>query len=165
MDERRGEVARAEQRVEHGAAHGRDGRRGDALGIAGQKVADLGERGTLDPLHENQRLALAGAVAVGARKAVEVRDGAEAPVLLEKRGGVGEVDGGFVRGARLMAVRRDEPVVGENLDGEGLAGRVVGAEHPSDVAVVAVVDIDEQRHEPPLGLVLDRRVDRHGRVE
>lgn len=57
------------------------------------------ERGALDPLHEDDRIVLARTVAIDARKSAQVRDGAQVTVLLEQRGGVGQVSGRLLGGA------------------------------------------------------------------
>ena len=45
----------------------------------------------LDPLHEDERVVLARSVAIDARKSAQVRDGTQMTVLLEQRGGAGQV--------------------------------------------------------------------------
>ena len=122
------------------------------------------ERGALDPLHEDERVVLARSIAIDARKSAQVRDGAQMTVLLEQRGGVGQVRGRLLGGAVGGLVGKDGVVL-EQLDGKDLAACVGRAKHVSDIAAVAVCRLKNKRHKPSLGIILSAGVDRHGGVE
>ena len=122
------------------------------------------ERGTLDPLHEDERVVLARAVAIDTRKSAQVRDGAQVTVLLEQRGGIGQVRGRLLGGA-IGCLARKDGVVFEQLYRENLAVGVSRAQHVADVAVAAMGRLKNERHKPALGIVLGAGVDRHGGVE
>ena len=122
------------------------------------------ERGALDPLHEDERVVLARPIAIDARKSTQVRDGAQMTVLLEQRGGAGQVRCRLLGGAVGRLAGKDG-VVCQQLDGKDLAVGVSRAQHVADVAVAAMGRLKNERHKPALGIVLGAGVDRHGGVE
>ena len=122
------------------------------------------ERGALDPLHEDERVVLARSIAIDARKSAQVRDSAQMTVLLEQRGGIGQVRSRLLGGAVGCLVGKDGVVL-EQLDGKDLAACVGRAKHVSDIAAVAVCRLKNKRHKPSLGIILGTGVDRYGGVE
>lgn len=122
------------------------------------------ERCSLDPLHEDERVVLARSIAIDARKSAQVRDGAQVTVLLEQRGGVGQVRGRLLGGAIGRLAGKDG-VVCQQLDGKDLAVGVSRAQHVADVAVAAMGRLKNERHKPALGIVLGAGINRHGGVE
>ena len=85
-------------------------------------------------------------------------------VLLEQRGGIGQVRSRLLGGA-IGGLAGKDGVVLEQLDGKDLAACVGRAKHVSDIAAVAVCRLKNKRHKPSLGVVLSAGVDRHGGVE
>jgi hypothetical protein len=85
-------------------------------------------------------------------------------VLLEQRGGVGQVRSCLLGGAIGRLVGKDGVVL-EQLDGKDLAARVGRAQYLSDIAVAAIGCLEDKRHETALGIVFRARIDRHGGVE
>ena len=92
MDDRIHEALGHQERTKHGVSDGGDHLGGQpARGVVRKQGQRLLERGALDPLHEDERVILARSVAIDARKSAQVRDGTQMTVLLEQRGGVGQV--------------------------------------------------------------------------
>jgi len=85
-------------------------------------------------------------------------------VLLEQRGGIGQVRSRLLGGAVGCLVGKDGVVL-EQLDGKDLAACVGRAKHVSDIAAVAVCRLKNKRHKPSLGIILGTGVDRYGGVE
>ena len=85
-------------------------------------------------------------------------------VLLEQRGGIGQVRSRLLGGAVGCLVGKDGVVL-EQLDGKDLAACVGRAKHVSDIAAVAVCRLKNKRHKPSLGIILGTGVDRHGGIE
>lgn len=92
MDDRIHEALGHQERTKHGVSDGGDHLGGQpARGVVRKQGQRLLERGALDPLHEDERVILARSVAIDARKSAQVRDGTQMTVLLEQRGGAGQV--------------------------------------------------------------------------
>ena len=100
MDDRIHEALGHQERAKHGVSDGGHHLGGQpARGVVRKQRQRLLERGALDPLHEDKRVVLARSVAIDARKSAQVRDGTQMTVLLEQRGGVGQVRGRLLGGA------------------------------------------------------------------
>ena len=165
MDDRIHEALGHQERTKHGVSDGGDHLGGQpARGVVRKQGQRLLERGALDPLHEDERVILARSVAIDARKSAQVRDGTQMTVLLEQRGGAGQVRCRLLGGA-VGGLAGKDSVVLEQLDGKDLAARVGRARHVPDVAVVAVGRLENKRHKPTFGVVLGAGVDRHGGIE
>ena len=120
-----------------------------SCGSKGQRLLEQVPR----PLHEDERVVLARSIAIDARKSAQVRDSAQMTVLLEQRGGVGQVRSRLLGGAIRGLAGKDGVVLGQ-LDGKDLAARVGRSKHVSDIAAVAVCRLKNQRHKPALGIIL-----------
>ena len=122
MYERRLEIPGRQQRAQHGTADRGGGGAGHALAVVRQHTGHFVEGRALDPLHKDERLALARAIAVDVGKTTQVRHTAEVSVFLKERGGVCQMHGRFVCRARrgIGSQRTHERVVREHFDGESL---------------------------------------------
>ena len=85
-------------------------------------------------------------------------------VLLEQRGGAGQVRGRLLDGA-IGDLAGKDGVVLEQLDGKDLAVRVGRAQHVSDIAAVVVCRLKNKRHKPALGIILGAGIDCYGGIE
>lgn len=100
MDDRIHEALGHQECAKHGVSDGGDHLGGQpARGIVRKQGQRLLERGSLDPLHEDERVVLTIAVAIDERKSAQVRDSAQVTVLFEQRGGVCQVRGRLLGGA------------------------------------------------------------------
>ena len=165
MDDRIHEALGHQERAKYGVSDGGDHLGGQpARGVVRKQGQRLLERGALDPLHEDERVVLARSVAIDARKSAQVRDGTQMTVLLEQRGGAGQVRSRLLGRAIGRLVGKDGVVL-EQLDGKDLAARVGRAQHVPDIAAVTVCRLKNKRHKPALGVVLGTGVDCHGGIE
>ena len=112
---------------EHGNTDGRHRVAAYAAAFVGELRGDVLERGALDPFHDDERLAGAGAIAVYARKTLEVRDRELIAILLEQHGAHACGD------ALVGAIE-----ITQTLDGEDLAGGVGGALYHARAALARV---------------------------
>ena len=101
----------------------------------GELRGDVLERGAFDPFHNDERLAVAGAVAVYAREALKVRDGELVAIFLEQHGAHAGGDA-LVRGVAHM----------QALDGKDLAGGVGGTLDYTRAALAGLA-LDEEHRE------------------
>ena len=99
------------------------------------------ERGALDPFHDDERLAVAGAVAVYAWKTLKVRDGELVAIFLEQHGAHAGGDA-LVRGVAHV----------QAFDGKDLAGGVGGALDYTRAALTGLA-LDEEHREAAARLV------------
>ena len=126
---------------EHGHADGRYRVAAHAAVLVGELWGDVLERGTLDPFHDDERLAVAGAVAVYARKTLKVRDGELVAIFLEQHGAHAGGDA-LVRGVAHV----------QAFDGKDLAGGVGGALDYTRAALTGLA-LDEKHRETAARLV------------
>ena len=120
---------------EHGHADGRHGIATHAAVLVGELRGDVLERGALDPFHNDERLAVAGAIAVYAREALKVRDGELVAIFLEQHGAHAGGDALVCGVAHMQA-----------FDGKDLAGGVGGALDYARAALAGLA-LDEEHRE------------------
>ena len=120
---------------EHGYTDGRYRVAAHAAVLVGELRGDVLERGAFDPFHNDERLTVAGAIAVYAWKALKVRDGELVAIFLEQHGTHAGGDA-LVRGVAHV----------QALDGKDLAGGVGGTLDYARAALAGLA-LDEEHRE------------------